>query len=148
MLTYIYILSPSGLVLATDAGLETLLADLDTWNASLPPILQYTSPASPMHAGLLRLFYTCVTMLFWRVFMRISYTVPAHLKFALTVERWSRLVGCSRECIEWMDCAEHEGVYEVWMLVSYCATSCALVQVRRGSECFSCVAFTSFTSLV
>jgi len=66
-------------------------------------------------------------MLFWRVFMRISYTVPAHLTFALSVERWSGLVKITRESIEWLDL--HDRLYDVWMMVSYCATGCALVQV-------------------
>ncbi|KAF8590103.1 hypothetical protein K439DRAFT_1644924 [Ramaria rubella] len=116
------IYSPSGL----------LLADIDTWNASLPPALHYTGPTAPQHAGLLHLFYSCVCMLFWRVFMRISYTVPAHLKFALSIERWSALVSLSREAIEWVDA--HEECWDVWMLVSYCAVSCALVQYHTWAR--------------
>ncbi len=66
-------------------------------------------------------------MMFWRVFMRISYTCPAHLKFGLTVEQWTKLVKRSGEAIEWLDA--HEEAYDVWLLVAYAATSCALVQV-------------------
>lgn len=67
-------------------------------------------------------------MIFWRVFMRISYACPAHLKFGLTVERWSSLVQLTSESIDWLD--THERMYDVWLLVPYAATSCALVQVR------------------
>ncbi|KAF8511004.1 fungal-specific transcription factor domain-containing protein [Hysterangium stoloniferum] len=128
------IYSPCGLVGATDAGLSELLADLDEWNTHLPPALHFTSAASATyHAGLLRLFYSSVCMLFWRVFMRISYTIPAHLKFSLSIERWTGLVLLTKGAIEWLD--KEERAYDVWMLVSYCATSCALVQyhtwVRR-----------------
>ena len=79
--------------------------------------------------GLLHILYSCVNMLFWRVFMRISYTCPEHLKFALTVEKWTQLVQLTGDAIDWLDA--NEKMYDVWMLVAYCATSCALVQVRR-----------------
>ena len=75
------------------------------------------------------MFYTCVNMLFWRVFMRISYSCPAHLKFSLTVEKWTGLVRMTGDAIDWLDA--HETMYDVWLLVAYCATSCALVQVRH-----------------
>lgn len=68
-------------------------------------------------------------MIFWRVFMRISYSCPAHLKFALSVEQWTSLVALTGDSIDWLDA--HDRVYDVWLLVSYAATSCAFVQVRR-----------------
>ena len=77
--------------------------------------------------GLLHLLYSCVSMMFWRVFMRISYTCPAQLKFGLTVEQWTALVRMTSESIDWLDA--NERVYDVWLLVAYAATSCALVQV-------------------
>ncbi|KZV79657.1 hypothetical protein EXIGLDRAFT_782017 [Exidia glandulosa HHB12029] len=130
------IYSPSGLVMATDEGLEALLADLDNWKTRMPPGLVFQGPDTGMHAGLLHLLYSCVLMIFWRVFMRISYSVPAHLKFSLTVERWTALVHMTRESIDWID--RHERVYDTWLLVSYAATSCALVQyhtwARRKDE--------------
>ena len=73
------------------------------------------------------MFYSCVNMIFWRVFMRISYSCPAHLKFHLTVEKWTTLVQLTGDAIDWLDAHEH--LYDVWLLVAYCATSCALVQV-------------------
>lgn len=66
--------------------------------------------------------------MFWRVFMRISYSCPAHLKFSLTVEQWTELVNLTGECIDWLDA--NEQVYDVWLLIAYASTSCALVQVR------------------
>jgi hypothetical protein len=78
--------------------------------------------------GLLHLLYACVCMMFWRVFMRISYSCPAHLKFSLTVEQWTELVTLTGECIDWLDA--NERVYDVWLLIAYASTSCALVQVR------------------
>lgn len=59
--------------------------------------------------------------------MRISYSCPLHLKFGLTVEQWSELIQLTSESIDWLDA--HEGVYDVWLLVAYAATCCALVQV-------------------
>jgi hypothetical protein len=59
--------------------------------------------------------------------MRISYSCPAHLKFGLNVERWSDLLQMSSDAIDWLDA--HERMYDVWLLVPYAATSCALVEV-------------------
>lgn len=66
--------------------------------------------------------------------MRISYSCPAHLKFAMTIEQWTELVNLASECIDWLDA--HEGIYDIWLIVAYAATSCALVQVR-GPLCSS-----------
>ncbi len=78
------------------------------------------------------MFYSCVNMIFWRVFMRISYTCPAHLKFPLTVEKWTTLVRLTGDAIDWLDA--NERTYDVWVLVAYCATSCALVQVSSDTK--------------
>jgi hypothetical protein len=64
--------------------------------------------------------------------MRISYTCPAHLKFSLTVEKWSNLVSLSGDAIDWLD--RHEHMYDVWLLVAYSATSCALVQYHTWAR--------------
>lgn len=141
------IYSPSGLVHATDAVITQLLAELDHWKSSLHPDLVYQGPNSIMPAGassgieweecpltetscagLLHLFYTCVCMMFWRVFMRLSYSCPAHVKFSLTVERWTELQQWSRESIEWLD--QNESCFDTWMFVAYAASACALIQVR------------------
>ena len=60
--------------------------------------------------------------------MRISYSCPEHLKFSLTIDQWSELVQMTGDAIDWLDA--NETLYDVWMLVTYAATSCALVQVR------------------
>ena len=65
--------------------------------------------------------------MFWRVFMRISYSCPAHLKFSMTVDKWTDLVELTNQAIDWLD--SNEQLYDVWLLVAYAATSCALVQV-------------------
>jgi hypothetical protein len=127
------IYSPSGLAGATDEGLHTLLADIVAWREKLPDALRFRGADSPRAAGLLHLLYSCLSMIFWRVFMRISYSCPAHLKFALTVNDWTHLVALTSGAIDWLD--RHDGVYDQWLLVAYAATSCALVQyhtwVRR-----------------
>ena len=99
-----------------------------------------------MCPGLLFLFYCCVNMLFWRVFMRISYTCPEHLKFALTVEKWTQLVQLSSDAIDWLDA--HERMYDVWLLVAYCATSCALVHVRPSASSVGTCALTGRCSSI
>jgi hypothetical protein len=128
----------------TDEALATLLADIENWKKNLHPSLQFRGNETPVDAGssytcnsgygseqrlagILFLLYTCVLMIFWRVFMRISYSCPEHLKFALTVGGWTNLVELTGDAIDWLD--QHDKLYDVWMLVAYAATSCALVQV-------------------
>ncbi|KAF7323094.1 hypothetical protein HMN09_00089500 [Mycena chlorophos] len=127
------IYSPSGLTHVTDEMLHRLLSDIETWKTNLPEELRFNGAGSSQSAGILHLLYTSVCMIFWRVFMRISYSCPEHLKFALTIEQWSVLIQLTGDCIDWLD--EHERVYDVWLLVAYAATSCAFVQyhtwVRR-----------------
>lgn len=60
--------------------------------------------------------------------MRISYTCPAHLKFGLTVEQWTQLVTMTGDLIDWLDA--NEKTYDVWLLIAYATTLCALVQVH------------------
>jgi len=76
------------------------------------------------------MLYACVNMIFWRVFMRISYTCPSHLTFSLTVEKWTNLVNITGDVIDWLD--KHESMYDVWLVAAYSATSCALVQVSSS----------------
>jgi len=109
-----------------------LLEDLEAWKAKLPEDLQFRGAETHQNAGLLHLMYSCVCMLFWRVFMRISYSCPDHLKFGLTVEQWSVLVHLTGESIDWLDA--HERMYDVWLLVPYAATSCALVQYHTWAR--------------
>jgi hypothetical protein len=125
--------SPSGLTFTTDEMLHKLLEDIEKWKQNLPEDLQFKGPDTPRNAGLLHLFYACVLMIFWRVFMRISYTCPSHLQFALTVEHWSGLVKLTGDSIDWLDA--HEKMYDVWLLVAYATTSCALVQVNIPVTC-------------
>jgi hypothetical protein len=137
-------ISPSGLTFTTDKILSELLADMRRWKDGLPDHLKFKGPETPQNAGtslscnlititlmtclgLLHLLYSCVCMMFWRVFMRISYSCPLHLKFGLTVEQWSELVQMTSDSIDWLDA--HEQVYDVWLLVAYASTCCALVQV-------------------
>ncbi|KAJ4487795.1 fungal-specific transcription factor domain-containing protein [Lentinula aciculospora] len=127
------IYTPAGLMVATDALLNQLLNDLEVWKENLPEQLRFKGSESTRAAGLLYLLYVCVSMMFWRVFMRISYTCPEHLKFGLTVERWSTLVTSTGHAIDWLDA--NEKIYDVWLLVAYAAASCGFVQyhtfVRR-----------------
>ncbi|KAJ3500496.1 hypothetical protein NLJ89_g9771 [Agrocybe chaxingu] len=130
------IYSPSGLTFTTDDMLEDLLSDMKRWKDGLPDHLKFVGPETSRTAGLLHLLYGCVCMMFWRVFMRISYSCPAHLKFSLTVEQWTELVQMTSDTIDWLD--THERVYDVWLPIAYGATSCALVQyhtfIRRKDE--------------
>ncbi|KAL4254047.1 hypothetical protein ABKN59_002483 [Abortiporus biennis] len=126
------IYTPAGLTVTNDDALYSLLADLEAWKNRLPDELRFHGPDSPRSAGILFLFYACVNMIFWRVFMRISYSCPAHLKFFLTVEKWTELVKMTADAIDWLDA--HDRSYDVWLLVAYCATSCALVQYHTWAR--------------
>ncbi|KAI0723969.1 fungal-specific transcription factor domain-containing protein [Cerioporus squamosus] len=121
------IYTPAGLNMTNDEELHSLLADIEAWKSNLPADLQFRGPDTPRSAGTppVPVLHVCEHD-FWRVFMRISYSCPAHLKFSLTVEKWSGLVKMSGDAIDWLDA--HETMYDVWLLVAYCATSCALIQ--------------------
>jgi hypothetical protein len=139
-------LSPSGLNFVTDEMLTTLLSDIDAWKHKLPESLQFKGPDTPttpgwslfrveigptvypLFAGLLHLLYTCVHIAFWRVFLKFNFVAPPHITFGLTSDRWEQVVKMADESIEWLD--RHDKLYDVWMLVSYAATSCALAEVR------------------
>ncbi|THH09362.1 hypothetical protein EW145_g2079 [Phellinidium pouzarii] len=123
------IYGPSGLTYATDEKLYALLSDMKGWQENLPEDLKYRGLDTPRSGGLLHLLYASVTMLFWRVFMRISYSCPAHLKFNLTIDQWTELTQMTGDAIDWLDA--HETLYDVWMLVAYAVTSCALVQTAE-----------------
>lgn len=126
------IYSPVGLMNTTDEALAALSADIENWKKNLHPSLQFQGPDTSINAGVLFLLYTCVLMIFWRVFMRISYLCPEHLKFALTIESWTNLVDMTGNAIDWLD--RNDKVYDVWMLVAYAATSCALVQYHTWAR--------------
>ncbi|KAL9933440.1 hypothetical protein V8E36_007616 [Tilletia maclaganii] len=154
------IYSPTGLMKTTDEEISGLLGDIDTWQECLPPELRFTGnesspnagefesaalcvmatwmyahpPAFATCAGILHVAFACVQMLFWRVFLRISYICPAHLKFSLTIERMTLLIKWSREAILWVD--RNDFYLDTLQLVSYSLVFCATVQyhawVRRG----------------
>ncbi|KAI0306625.1 fungal-specific transcription factor domain-containing protein [Multifurca ochricompacta] len=132
------IYSPAGLMNTSDEALAALLADIENWKKNLPPSLQFRGPDTPVSAGdtgwtgVLFLLYSCVLMIFWRVFMRISYSCPEHLKFSLTIESWTNLVELTGDAIDWLD--RNDKSYDVWMLVAYAATSCALVQYHTWAR--------------
>lgn len=131
------IYSPTGLMKATDEEITGLLNDIDQWREVLPDELKFVGPHSPPSAGILHLCFACIQMLFFRVFMRISYSCPQHLKFSLTIERMSQLIKWSRESIDWMD---QSGAFylDTMQFTSYALVFCATVQyhswVRRGDE--------------
>ncbi|TRM62566.1 fungal-specific transcription factor domain-containing protein [Schizophyllum amplum] len=112
--------------------LGRVLKTIYSWREGLPDKLKFIGPQTPRTAGLLHLLYTAVCMIFWRVFMRISYACPAHLKFGLTVEQWSKMVTLTGNAIDWLDA--NEDYYDVWLLVAYSATSCALVQYHTWAR--------------
>lgn len=131
------IYSPTGLMKATDEEITGLLSDIDQWRENLPDNLRYAGPNSSPSVGILQLAFSCIQMLFFRVFMRISYSCPQHLKFSLTIERMTSLIRWSRESIDWVD--QSGDLYlDTMQFVSYALVFCATVQyhswVRRGDE--------------
>ncbi|KAL0574331.1 hypothetical protein V5O48_007613, partial [Marasmius crinis-equi] len=127
--------TPSGLKLTTDEALNNIVKDLHSWRENLPSDLKFQGPNTPLLPGLLNLFYVCTLKMFFRLFMRISYSLPPHINFGLTVEDWTKLVIDGNQAIDWLD--TNERVYDVWLVVAYAAVSCGLIQyhtyVRRKS---------------
>ncbi|CAO1638625.1 unnamed protein product [Sympodiomycopsis kandeliae] len=131
------IYSPTGLMKATDEEITGLLSDIDQWKESLPDEVQYRGPDSPAVAGILHLAHACIQMLFFRVFMRISYSCPKHLKFSLNIERMNDLIRWSRESIDWVD-ASGAFYVDTMQFVTYALVFCATVQyhawIRRSDK--------------
>ncbi|WWD20732.1 hypothetical protein CI109_105208 [Kwoniella shandongensis] len=128
------IYSPTGLKHTTDAQLQGLVADMNAWKEHLPEELRFRGITSPHVIGLLHMSYTGVQFLFWRVFMRITYSCPPHLSFVVDIEHWSKLIKWSREALEWLDV--NDDALDTVFIFPYAATSCALIQyhtwARRG----------------
>ena len=76
--------------------------------------------------------FAALQFLFWRVFMRITYTCPPHLSFQLHTGQWSQIIGWSREAIEWL--SHNDGALDTLFIYSYTATSCALVQYHAWAR--------------
>ncbi len=96
------IYSPTGLMHTSDEQLTNLNMDMNEWRANLPQELRFTGNGSSHAAGLLHCTWVAANFLFCRVFMRLSYSVPAHLKFSMTMEKWNELIAWSRETIVWL----------------------------------------------
>ena len=141
------IYSPTGLKHATDDQLQSLLADMTAWLEDLPIELQYHGSDSSLLAGtsrpsfdrkaltiagFLHMNYAAMQFLFWRVFMRITYTCPPHLTVRLDVRRWNQLVQWSQEAIEWL--RQHDYALDSIFIFSYTATSCALMQYHTWAR--------------
>ncbi|WVF68207.1 hypothetical protein IAT40_002972 [Kwoniella sp. CBS 6097] len=130
------IYSPTGLKHTTDAQLEGLVADMNVWKDGLPPELQFRGPSSSHASGLLHLGYTGLQFLFWRVFMRITYSCPPHLTFVVQVAHWTKMIEWSREGLQWLD--KNDDALDTLFIFPYAATSCALIQyhtwARRGDS--------------
>nr|XP_019000336.1 uncharacterized protein I203_07116 [Kwoniella mangroviensis CBS 8507]OCF63797.1 hypothetical protein I203_07116 [Kwoniella mangroviensis CBS 8507] len=130
------IYSPTGLKHATDAQLAGLVSDMEKWKEQLPQELQFQGKESSHVAGLLHLGYTALQFLFWRVFMRITYSCPPHLTFCVEITHWSKMIAWSRAALEWLDA--NDDALDTLFIFPYAATSCALIQyhtwARRGDS--------------
>ncbi|WVQ95647.1 hypothetical protein IAU59_002745 [Kwoniella sp. CBS 9459] len=130
------IYSPTGLKHTTDAQLEGIVADMNAWKDGLSPELQFSGPSSSHASGLLHLGYTGLQFLFWRVFMRITYSCPPHLTFVVQVAHWTKMIEWSRQGLEWLD--KNDDALDTLFIFPYAATSCALIQyhtwARRGDS--------------
>ncbi|WVW80799.1 hypothetical protein I302_102786 [Kwoniella bestiolae CBS 10118] len=130
------IYSPTGLKHTTDPQLAGLVGDMEEWKIHLPEQLQFRGKESSHVAGLLHLGYTALQFLFWRVFMRITYSCPPHLTFCVEVSHWSKMIKWSRDALEWLDA--NDDALDSLFIFPYAATSCALIQyhtwARRGDS--------------
>ncbi|KDN53384.1 hypothetical protein K437DRAFT_69739 [Tilletiaria anomala UBC 951] len=130
------IYSPTGLMKATDEEITSLLGDIDAWREALPERLQFKGQRSPPEAGILHIAHACLQVLFFRVFLRISYVCPTHLKFSMTIERMTQLLTWAKEAIDWVN--DHDFYFDTLGLLSYSLVSCATLMyhasIRRGDQ--------------
>jgi hypothetical protein len=94
--------SPVGLTQTTNEQLSSLINDMNEWQVQLPSELQHTDQDSDMGCGLLHLGHVAMQFLFWRTFMRLNYSLPAHVKLSMDVATWSKLVKWSTDAINWL----------------------------------------------
>ncbi|KZO95801.1 hypothetical protein CALVIDRAFT_537784 [Calocera viscosa TUFC12733] len=118
------IYGPTGIDKANDEELESIVKRLDDWKQNCPEDMQFSVDTTSIHAGILHMMHTCISIIFWRVFMRITYRCPVHIKFSLTVERWTSLVRASKDAVAWF--CENTGTYDLWWVVSYNLISISL----------------------
>lgn len=76
--------------------------------------------------------HAAMQFLFWRVFMRVTYTCPAHITTRLHIHHWTRIVEWSRESIEWL--GHHDEALDTLFIYAYTATSCALIQYHTWAR--------------
>ena len=126
------IYSPAGLKRTTDAELQDLLNDIDSWRINLPEPLQFHGASSSRDAGLLHMSHAALQFLFWRVFMRIQTTCPSHLSFRFNLDNWNAMVQWSSESIVWL--AANDQVLDTLFVFAYTATSCALIQYHTWAR--------------
>ncbi|KAJ9119172.1 hypothetical protein QFC22_003664 [Naganishia vaughanmartiniae] len=130
------IYSPVGLMHTTNEQLGALISDLGQWQAQLPPNLQYTGPDSSLGAGMLHASFTALQFLMWRPFLRLQFTLPKHIKLAMNIATWSKLLKLSHEVIEWLE--QHEDALDTIYVFAYAISNCALIQyhtwVRRRED--------------
>ncbi|GHJ88873.1 hypothetical protein NliqN6_5275 [Naganishia liquefaciens] len=130
------IYSPVGLMHTTNEQLGALINDLSQWQAQLPANLQYTGPDSSLGAGMLHASFTALQFLMWRPFLRLQFTLPKHIKLAMNIATWSKLLRLSHEVIEWLE--RHEDALDTIYVFAYAISNCALIQyhtwVRRREE--------------
>ncbi|EJU05565.1 hypothetical protein DACRYDRAFT_20007 [Dacryopinax primogenitus] len=118
------IYGPTGIDKATDEELNSIVKRLDDWKDNCPPDFQFSVDTKSVHSGILHMMHTCISIIFWRVFMRITYRCPVHIKFSLTVERWTSLVRASKDAVAWFCRNPH--TYDLWWVVSYNLISISL----------------------
>ncbi|KZT57005.1 hypothetical protein CALCODRAFT_496655 [Calocera cornea HHB12733] len=118
------IYGPTGIDKAKDEELEGIVRRLDEWKENCPEDMQFSVDTKSIHAGILHIMHTCISIIFWRVFMRITYRCPVHIKFSLTVERWTSLVRASKDAVAWF--CENTHTYDLWWVISYNLISISL----------------------
>ncbi|WRT70727.1 uncharacterized protein IL334_007725 [Kwoniella shivajii] len=128
--------SPTGLKHVTDAQLEGIVDDMESWRAALPEELVFEGVGSSHVAALLHFGYTALQFLFWRLFTRITHSCPPHLTFSLELSHWSKMIKWSKDALEWLDV--NDDALDTLFIFPYAATSCALIQyhtwARRGDS--------------
>ena len=141
------IYSPTGLKHATDEQLQSIFADMTNWKQNLPNELKFRGAETPPAAGelvppeyeseltclgLLHMSHAALQFLFWRVFMRITYVVPSHLNFRLSVNAWTTMMNNSAEALQWL--SANDTALDTVFIFAYTATSCALIQYHTWAR--------------
>ncbi|KAL1405704.1 hypothetical protein Q8F55_007374 [Vanrija albida] len=119
VLRTVYDVSHAPLAMATDDTLVDMCRDIDHFHANLPEriVLRPDTDEKRYGAAVVALASEAIEYVFYRPF-KYRHSLPKHIEFQVTPERWSQLIERSHRTIAWI--AKHgSNLLDSWFVVMY-----------------------------